>query len=91
MPCDSRSLQRKEPLLPLKTPAIARKLPITSNDSMTRNGHCNGISGTGSSHGASCRRLPDRSCDLLIGPGLSARDLLQCLPHLALKGRRLQV
>ena len=91
MPCDSPSFQCKEPLLPLKPPAIARKLSIASNNSMTRNGHRDGIARTGSSHGASCRRLPDRSCDLLIGPGLSARDLLQCLPHLALKGRRLHV
>jgi hypothetical protein len=35
----SRSLQREQPFLPLKPPAISCKLPIPSNDSMTRDGH----------------------------------------------------
>ena len=91
MPCGSRSFQRKKPLLPLKPPAIVRKLSIASNNSMTRNGHCNGITRTGSGHGASCRRLSARSRDLLIRSGLSTRNLLQCLPHLAMKDRRLHV
>ena len=87
----SRSLQLKKPLLPLQAPAIACKLSITSNDSMTWDGDCDGIAGTGPSHSASCRRLSDHSSDLLIGPGLSARNLLQRLPNLALKRRRLHV
>ena len=87
----SRSLPRKQPLLPLQPPAISCERPICSNDSMTRNGDRDGIAGTGSSHGTSGRRLPDRARDLSIGPGLSARNLLQRLPHLALKRRRLHV
>lgn len=87
----SRSLQIKELFFPVEPPAISCELPISSNDSMTRDGDRDGIAGTGSGHGASCRRLPDRSRDLSIGPCLSARNLLQRLPHLALKSRRLHV
>jgi hypothetical protein len=91
MTCGSRSFQGKKTLLPFKTPAIARKMSISSNHSMTRDGDCNGIAGTGSGQGASCRWLSNRSCDLLIGPGLSARNLLQRLPNFALKNRRLHI
>jgi hypothetical protein len=87
----SRPLQRKKPLLPLKAPAISSEMPISSNDSMTRDGDRDGIAGAGSGHGASGRRLSDRSRDLLIGACLSARNLLQRLPNLALKNRRLHV
>ena len=58
---------------------------------MTGDGDRDGIDGTGSGHGSSRRRLPDRSRDLLIRPGLSTRNLLQRLPHLTLKGRRSHV
>ena len=87
----SRSFQRKKPLLPFKAPAISCEMPISSNDSMTRDGDRDGIAGTGSSHSASCRRLSDRSRDLLIGPCLSARNLLQRLPDPSLKSRRFHV
>lgn len=83
------SLQLKQPLLPLIAPAIARTVSVASNDSMTRDGDRDGIAGTGPGHGASCRRLSDRSRDFLIGPGLSTGSLLQRLPNLALKHRRL--
>jgi len=85
----SRPFQRKKLLLPLKTPAIARKVSVASNDSMAWDGDRHGIAGTDSGHSARCRRLSDRSRDLLIGPGPSARNLLQRLPNLELKGRRL--
>jgi hypothetical protein len=55
----SPSFQRKQPLLPLKAPTIARTVSIASNDSMARNGDCDEIAGTGSGHGASCRWLSD--------------------------------
>src|SRR4249920_1125474 len=56
---DSRSFQRKQPVLPLQPPAITRKSPITSYGTMTRDGDRDGIAGAGSSHSASGRRLAD--------------------------------
>jgi len=89
--CGSRSFQHKKSFLSLKAPAISCEMPISSNDSMTRDGDRDGIAGTGSSHSAGCRRLSYRSRDLLIGPCLSARNLLQRLPDPSLKSRRFHV
>lgn len=81
----SRSFQRQKPFLPLKTPAISRELTISSNDSMTRDRHRDLVRGASPGHSTSRRRLPNRPCNLLIGPSLPASNLLQRLPDLALK------
>ena len=89
---DSRSFQRKQPVLPLRTPTIARKSPITSYGKMTRDGDRDGIADAGSGHSASGRRLADRTRNLLIGMCLSVRNLLQRLPlHATLSATHWQI
>src|ERR1700681_4739534 len=74
-------LPRKQGLLALNTPRVARERPVVPHHPVTRNGDREVVRGAGAGNRTHCVGRTDASRDFRVGDGLTDRHPLERLPH----------